>query len=140
MSTNTVQLIQDSFEQLRPRADELVTRFYERLFSEHPEVRPLFPDDMSAQKGKLAASIGLVVKNAGHLDRIEDALMDMGARHVDYGTEPAHYPVVRDTLLATMAELAGPIWSEQLHKAWSGALDAVAETMLRGAARRKKAA
>lgn len=141
MDQAQVKRIRDSFDALAPKVDELMTSFYDRLFTENPTVRPMFPQDMAEQKKHLAAAVGLVVKNADKLDAITPALEEMGARHVGYGAQPAHYGVVRDTLLAAMADLAGSIWTAQLEEDWKIALNAVAEVMLRGAenAQRKAA-
>ncbi|MBL8757329.1 MAG: globin [Phycisphaerae bacterium] len=128
-----VQRIRASFDLVAPRATGLVDRFYERLFKAAPGVRGMFPADMSKQKGHLLAAIGMVVKHADDFNALEKPLMDMGARHVGYGAKPEHYGLVRDTLLATLAEFAGPAWNEQLNQDWTAALNAVASTMIRGA-------
>ena len=131
--TTDADRIRSSFDALAPRADELIEAFYERLFSENPGVRPMFPDDMSAQRKHLASAIALVVKHADNLEPITDALEQMGARHVGYGAQPAHYPIVRDTLLATLAQFAGDLWTQDLADAWERAINAVAGLMLTGA-------
>lgn len=59
--------------------------------------------------------------------------MKMGARHLDYGTKPEHYPVVAGALLGAMAELARPIWTPQLEEDWTAAVNAIARVMLKGA-------
>lgn len=41
MSLN-VELLEQSFEQIKPRANDFVASFYENLFAAHPEVKPLF--------------------------------------------------------------------------------------------------
>ena len=63
------QRIKDSFNTLAPHGEALVNRFYERLFSEHPAVRPMFPDDMGQQKKHLLASLAVqwVRADATHL-------------------------------------------------------------------------
>lgn len=133
MNGEQIQRIRASFATLAPHADAAMTAFYERLFEEHPGVRPLFPDDMTAQKKHLAAAIGLVVKHAEHLDAIAHTLRDMGVRHAGYGACPEHYGVVRDTLLTVLGESAGDAWSDTLRDDWADALNAVAARMLEGA-------
>ncbi len=84
-------------------------------------------------------SLGNIVRSAGCFENIRDAgklekpLQDMGARHVGYGTAPEHYPVVRDTLVSVMADMAGEAWNDQLTQDWNGALDFVSSVMLEGA-------
>ncbi len=125
--------IRDSFNLLAPKADLLMDTFYERLFAAFPPVRGMFPKDMTQQKKHLTAAIALVVKFADNLGAIEKPLLEMGARHAGYGAKAEHYGLVRDTLLGTMKDLAGDAWTQQLHSDWTAAVNAVAETMIRGA-------
>lgn len=133
MDQQQIKRLTDSFHLLAPRGEELVDRFYARLFSTHPQVRSMFPREMKEQKGKLLKSLALVVKNLSRVDELQQPLKDMGARHVAYGTQPEHYPVVRDTLVSVMAEMAKEVWNEQLQQDWNGAIDLVASVMLAGA-------
>lgn len=125
--------IRTSFEALAPRADELVGRFYDALFAEHPEVRPIFPEEMTGQRRHLLTALALIVRHLDDLDSLRTPLMKLGARHAAYGAQRPHYPVVRDTLLRVMAEIAGPRWTDQLHDDWTIAINAIAETMIGGA-------
>ncbi len=125
--------IRASFELVAPRADALVEAFYVNLFAAAPAARALFPSDLTQQRQHLAAAIALVVKHAGGLETLAPALRAMGVRHIGYGATPAHYGVVRDVLIATLAEHAGAAWSAQLAADWRAALDAVAGMMLDGA-------
>lgn len=140
MNTSQVELIRTSFEMVAPRGEELISAFYDHLFADYPGVRDLFPADMTAQKGHLLAAVGLVVKNADKLGELAPQLEEMGARHVGYGAEPAHYPAVRDTMLKTLGAFAGDAWTDEIHEAWEAALNAVAEAMIRGAEKSAKKA
>lgn len=140
METTSAARIQASFRVLAPHAVELVDAFYARLFEAAPPARALFPADMASQKRHLLAALALVVREAEQLEQLAPALREMGARHVSYGARPEHYPLVRDTLLATLAAFAGAHWTAQLAADWRGALDRVAALMLEGAQRAENAA
>ncbi len=137
--TSDADLIRTSFDAVASQAETIIDRFYDNLFATAPSVRPLFPDDMTQQKRHLLSAVSLVVKHADRLDELTGALMDMGERHVRYGAQEAHYPVVRDVMLMTLAEVAGDAWTPEFEGAWRRALDRVAQTMLEGAARSKAA-
>lgn len=132
--TPASDLLKASFKAVEPRANEVVDRFYEKLFTTAPGVRSLFPKDMGAQKRHLLAALSLVVKDSHRLEVLAAPLREMGKRHVAYGAKPEHYPVVRDTLLATLAEFAGSLWTGPMAAAWEGAINSVAGVMLAGAA------
>lgn len=133
MDAAQVARIRLSFDAIAPRAHALVDLFYDKLFANYPQVRAMFPADMAKQKQHLLSAVALVVKNADKLDTLRPALMDMGARHVGYGAKEAHYPIVRDTMLGALAEIAGPVWNAQLQQDWAAALNAVASVMIEGA-------
>lgn len=133
LSQSQVDLIRTSAERLGDSNILATNAFYTGLFKEAPGVRGLFPDDMFEQSQKLWDTIVMVVEQADNLGEIEGKLLALGARHVKYGAEPAHYPVVTNVLIDTIAKLMNDEWSSETQDAWKTALDAVCATMIQGA-------
>lgn len=127
-----IQRIEDSFKLLAPRGEELVDRFYANLFARHPAVRPLFPAEMKSQESMLLAALVLAVKSLRDPDNLRAALLGLGARHEEIGMREEHYPVVRDTLVDVMGQMAGDAWTSQLNDDWTAAIDFVASVMIEG--------
>lgn len=125
-----VDLLEASFGLLAPRGEELVERFYTRLFSVAPAARAMFPDDMAGQKRALLGSLGMIVSSLRAPEKLGPYLDRLGRRHFDYGAIEAHYDIVGSVLLETMAEMAGPAWNSDLHDAWTTAYGAVKGIML----------
>ena len=132
MDSQAIERLQASFALLAPRAEMLADTFYRRLFAQVPAVRELFPDDLSTQQKKLVAALVMVVRNLRTPEALREPLLEMGERHAGYGAKPEHYPVVRDTLIGTLAALTGDTWNDQLAADWRSALDSVANVMLEG--------
>ena len=129
-----VEVLERSFELLKPQAETLVSRFYDRLFEKYPAVKPMFArTTLPEQKKKLLASLVLVIQNLRRPETLGPVLKQMGARHVGYGTQPAHYGAVAETLLGVMAEMAGTAWTSEVKQAWTDALNTIAHIMLEGA-------
>jgi hemoglobin-like flavoprotein len=127
--------LESSFDLVAARGEELVDTFYARLFATAPAVQPLFAHaDLRRQKAMLLATLVLLRKSLRNLDAITPKLRELGARHVAYGAQPAHYPVVAEVLLASMAEIAADAWRPEYERAWANALGVVATAMLEGAA------
>lgn len=135
MTPDRIDRLEESFDALKPQAEGLVNSFYQILFERAPQVRSLFPDDLTEQKKKLLASLAFVVAHLRKPEELAGALRDLGARHVGYGTCEAHYPVVRDCMLEAMSASAGVGWTPQLAQDWRAALDHVAGLMIEGANR-----
>lgn len=134
MSLN-VELLEQSFTVVAPRADELVETFYRHLFADYPEVRPLFEQtEMAEQRKKLLASLNLVVENLRRPDVLVPMLEQMGATYVEYGAKEEHYPAVGASLVKSLAEVSGDAWTGEMAVAWSEALGEIAHHMLNGAA------
>jgi hemoglobin-like flavoprotein len=130
-----IELLEQSFAAVAPKGDKLVDVFYRNLFADFPQVKPLFNNVvMMEQKKKLLASLKLVVANLRHPSKLEAALEELGSRHVDYGTEPAHYPAVGQTLLKSLSEIAGDAWTVELQQAWAEAYGQISRCMIAGAA------
>lgn len=136
MDSSDVSLVQDSFAKVAPIADTAADLFYERLFAIAPEVRPLFPDDMSEQKAKLMQTLAVAVRGLDRPETVIPALEDLGRRHVGYGVEAAHYDAVGAALLHTLARGLGDGWNPELERAWTRTYALVATTMQSGAAPR----
>jgi hemoglobin-like flavoprotein len=131
-----LEALETSFDLVAPRGDELMDVFYARLFEAAPAVKPLFArTDLRKQKIMLLRVLGLLRQSLRNLDSIVPVLHDLGARHVAYGAQPEHYPVVGAVLIASMAEVAGDAWRPEYERAWAAAYDVVARAMLDGAAR-----
>lgn len=130
-SSIDVDTIEASFAAVAPQAEKLVERFYEELFKRYPDVQPMFADaDIREQRGKLLSALKLVVANVRTPESLVPALEEMGRRHQGYGAVADHYGAVAATLLDVMQEIAGPAWTPEVQKAWSGALGLIAEIML----------
>jgi nitric oxide dioxygenase len=125
--------LETSFDLVAPRGDDLMDEFYSRLFAAAPAVKPLFPTDMRRQKTMLLGALVLLRKSLRDLDSIAPKLRELGARHVTYGAQPEHYPVVGTALIGSMAHIAGDAWKREYEVAWSEAFEIVAATMLEGA-------
>ncbi len=129
-----ISALETSFDHIAPRGDQLVDAFYSRLFAVAPDVKPLFADtDLKRQKAMLLAALILLRKSLRDLDSVTPTLRDMGARHVRYGAQPQHYPVVGEVLIASMAQVAGEAWTPEYQLAWTEAFAVVAGVMLEGA-------
>ena len=131
--TLDVELLESSFAQIRPRLSSFAASFYQVLFILHPETKPLFENtNMEAQEQKLAESLVLVVLNLRQLGFLTQALKDLGARHVQYGILPEHYPLVGNAILTTFSYYLGSDWTPEVKKAWKDAYNLISSIMLEG--------
>ncbi|HEX2691143.1 MAG TPA: globin domain-containing protein [Kofleriaceae bacterium] len=125
-----VNLLRESFEAVATAHPQFVTRFYEILFERYPKAQALFPpNNMARQAEMLTAALVAVLDHIEDATWLQDTLGALGAKHVGYGVTREMYDWVGASLLAALAEVAGPAWTPELHGAWSEAYGAIAALM-----------
>ncbi|MBS0521835.1 MAG: hemin receptor [Proteobacteria bacterium] len=129
MTPQQIDLVQTSFQKVVPIAATAADLFYDRLFEIAPEVRALFPQDMTEQKKKLMAMLGTVVANLNKLDTILPAVTALGQRHKTYGVTADQYAPVGAALLWTLEKGLGPDFTPDTKAAWTEAYTALAGVM-----------
>jgi methyl-accepting chemotaxis protein len=132
-----VETLEKSFDLVAPQGDELMRTFYDNLFETAPSVKPLFADvDMERQRQALLNMLLVLRESLRDLDDIVPDLEELGARHIEYGAQPEHYPVVGEVLIGAMAQVAGDAWKPEYTSAWQEAYQIVQGVMLSGASAR----
>ena len=142
MSDLNPKIIKESFELIRPIAFEFVNEFYKVLFEKYPEAKPIFEnvENMEGQKRALAKSLETAVDNLENTDELVSFLKALGARHINYGVEEAHYPLVGDALLIAMESFFGDDWTEEVSAQWKKVYCTIAALMISGAREKNQAA
>ena len=129
-----VELLEQSFEKVKLQANEFAASFYDNLFTDYPDAKPLFANtNIAEQSKKLLASLVFVVENLKKPGALTEALQGLGARHVKYGALPEHYPLVGNSLLKTFEQYLGEDWTDEVKQAWVDAYGVITEVMLAGA-------
>jgi hemoglobin-like flavoprotein len=134
MTPEQVTMVQDSFKKVVPIAGTAADLFYNRLFEIAPDVRPLFPHDLSEQKKKLIAMLATAVTNLHQVETILPAVENLGKRHVAYGVTDKMYQPVGAALLWTLEQGLGPDFTPELKGAWTETYMALAGVMQKAAA------
>jgi hemoglobin-like flavoprotein len=124
------QTIRRSWGLVAPIADTVPDLFYKRLFDIAPQYRPLFSDDMVAQKRKLVSMLNFVVKAldwpdeywTAHISPDDDLVMvvaALGRRHAKlYKVPDEAYAPVGEALLWTLDYGLGEAFTSDVREAW----------------------
>ena len=140
MTPNQIKLVQTSFAQVAPIAATAADLFYGRLFEIAPQVRAMFPDDLSEQKKKLMAMLSTAVAGLNHLDTLVPAVQALGRRHAGYGVKAQHYASVGSALLWTLEKGLGETFTPEVKDAWATTYIVLSTTMMNAANERPMAA
>ncbi len=121
MKPANVELVQKTFAEVAPIAEQAAALFYGRLFEIAPEVKPMFKSDMVAQGRKLMSTLSVVVRGLSDLPSILPAAGNLAKKHVSYGVTAAHYEPVGAALLWTLEKGLGDKWTPEVAAAWTEA-------------------
>ena len=133
MTPEAIEQIRSSFASLTATERQLSGRFYEKLFATAPNLRRLFPADLTVLQGHFEAALALVIRNLGEMDALRDPLRDLGAQHVHWGARPEDYITAREALVGAIGSLC-PSWNAELEGHWRAAVTAIIVPMIEGAA------
>jgi hemoglobin-like flavoprotein len=129
MTSESIRLVQTSWQTVLPIADQAATLFYGRLFELDPSLRVLFRGDMAEQGKKLMQMITVAVKSLTNLDQVIPAVQALGRRHVGYGVTDAHYSTVGMALLWTLEQGLGAGFTPEVRAAWTETYTTLATVM-----------
>ena len=125
-----IALVQWSWEQVLPIADDAAQLFYGRLFELDPSLRPMFAhSDMAEQRRKLMQMITVAVRGLERLDTLLPAVRALGARHVGYGVKDEHYDTVGAALLWTLEQGLGAAFTPEVRESWAATYGTLASIM-----------
>jgi len=134
---SSTEAITHTFSLVNQVGDAAVAYFYGRLFAENPELRPMFPAAMDAQRDRLFRALTRIVHSLSKPEDMEPYLNQLGLDHRKYGVLAEHYPAVGRALLATLRRFSGDAWTPGAEAAWAGAYERA--TLLMTAAADKSA-
>ncbi|MFD0571276.1 globin domain-containing protein [Kitasatospora gansuensis] len=126
-------LIRASFAVVERRADQLVKYFYVHLFAHSPELRRLFPKELTEQRDRLFHALTQLVLQLERPDRLTEYLRALGRDHRKFQAAAEHYPAVGASLLAALRHFSGHSWTQEIEKSWTEAYTVISQTMLEGA-------
>ena len=122
MTPEQIDLVEATFTVFYPdRYDEFATDFYARLFALNPELRRLFPAEMSRQRSKLMTTFNIIINGLRHPNSLRPVLSKLGQLHVNEGVRPTDYQTLGMALNGTLESYLGAQWSPGVAEAWDAA-------------------
>ena len=133
LSEETRTIIKSTAPVLEDHGVTITTRFYQRLFEEHPELLNIFNHANQAQGRQQTALAKTVYAAAIHIDNLAEimpAVIQIGHKHVSLGVKAEHYPIVGAHLLLAMKEVLGDAATDEIIQAWSDAYGVIADAFI----------
>lgn len=139
LSTEQKQIVQQSFAQILPNAEQLAALFYDRLFQLDPDLRPLFQSDLEQQQKKFIQTLEIAVHGLYNLRVMVPVLQRLAIRHIDYGVRSEHYDTVGEALIWTLEQGLADRFTGKERTSWVALYDFIASVMTEAAASEQSA-
>lgn len=130
MTPEQIELVQTTWDKVKPNSEVVAEMFYARLFELDPSLRTLFKGDMKEQGKKLMATLSLAVSSLTKLEEILPAVQALGRRHVEYGVPDESYQTVGAALLDTLEKGLGDDFTDDVKEAWTVTYVTLSNVML----------
>jgi len=133
MTPETIAQIKRSHAAVAATPRQLSSHFYKELFERAPDLRRLFPTDLTLLQGHFEAALAIVIRNLDDMQALGESLRDLGAQHVHWGARPEDYVTARESLIAATRWLSSD-WNAAIERHWRSAITSIIVPMIEGAA------
>ncbi|WP_026591256.1 NO-inducible flavohemoprotein [Bacillus sp. UNC437CL72CviS29] len=131
LSAKTIEIVKSTVPLLQEKGVEITTRFYQIMFSEHPELLNIF-NHTNQKKGRqqqaLASAVYAAATYIDNLEAIIPAVKQIGHKHRSLGIKAEHYPIVGKCLLQAIKEVANA--PQEVLDAWGEAYGVIADAFI----------
>jgi hemoglobin-like flavoprotein len=118
MTPRQRMLVQSTYELAIPRLNMVSDRFYSRLLKRNPQIKSMFKGDLRVQSQLFTKAITQVIHNLHDQVKVEEMLVDLGARHQQYGVTRNHYELASKVLISSVRQATGIRFTYEIQKAW----------------------
>lgn len=133
LSEQTIRVIKSTVPVLEVHGVAITKRFYERLFTAHPELLNLFNHANQKQGRQQSALANAVYAAAVNIDRLEailPAVKQIAHKHRSLGVKPEQYPLVGENLLGAIKDVLGDAATDEILGAWAEAYGVIASAFI----------
>ncbi|MFD3446182.1 NO-inducible flavohemoprotein [Microbacteriaceae bacterium 4G12] len=131
LSAKTIEIVKATVPLLQESGVEITKRFYQIMFSAHPELLHIFNhtnQKVGRQPQALANAVYAAAVHIENLEVIVPVVKQIGHKHRSLGVKAEHYPIVGQCLLQAIKEVANA--PEEVLAAWGEAYGVIADVFI----------
>lgn len=133
LSEKTIQVIKSTVPVLEKHGTEITKRFYQMMFTAHPELLNIFNHANQSKGRQQTALANAVYAAAVHIDKLETILpvvKQIAHKHRSLGVKPEQYPIVGENLLSAIKDVLGDAATDEILNAWAEAYGVIADVFI----------
>ncbi|MCT8138464.1 NO-inducible flavohemoprotein [Anaerobacillus sp. CMMVII] len=133
LSRETITIIKSTVPVLAEHGEAITKRFYEMLFSNHPELLNIFNHAHQKQGKQPKALANTVYAAAMHIENLEaiiPVVKQIAHKHRSLNVRAEHYPIVGEHLLLAIKDVLGEAATDEIINAWGEAYGLIADVFI----------
>lgn len=133
LNQKTIEIVKSTVPVLEKYGKDITTRFYQLLFSNHPELLNIFNSanqKQGRQQTALANAVYAAAANIDNLGAIIPVVKQIGQKHRALGITPEQYPIVGENLLKAIKDVLGEAATDEIIEAWAEAYGVIADAFI----------
>lgn len=128
-----IEIIHSTVPILQDKGVEITSKFYKRMFENHPELRNMFNQPnhkQGLQSTALATAVLAAAQHIEDLTPIVPVVIPIAHKHCGLEVKPEHYPIVGENLLAAIMEVTGLEEDDPIIETWGKAYGEIADAFI----------
>jgi nitric oxide dioxygenase len=133
LSQQTIDIIKSTVPVLEKYGEQITSRFYQLMFTNHPELKNIFNQTHQKLKNQPRALANAVYAAAKYIDRLEvilPAVERIFHKHRSVGVTREQYPIVGQNLLLAIKDVLGDAATDEILNAWAEAYGVIADIFI----------
>lgn len=133
LDRETISIIKSTVPVLAEHGEQITKRFYEMMFTDHPELLNIFNHANQKQGKQPKALANTVYAAAMHIDNLEaiiPVVKQIAHKHRSLNIKASHYPIVGKYLLLAIKDVLGDAATDDIINAWAEAYGVIADVFI----------
>ena len=133
LDQKTIDIIKSTVPVLEEHGVSITKRFYELLFTNHPELLNVFNhvnQKQGRQQTALANAVLAAAKYIDNLSVILPAVTQIAQKHRSLGITPEQYPIVGENLIQAIKDVLKEAANDEIIEAWTKAYGAISDAFI----------
>ncbi|MCM3600052.1 NO-inducible flavohemoprotein [Robertmurraya korlensis] len=133
LDSKTIEIIKSTVPVLAQHGEAITKRFYEMMFTNHPELLNIFNHANQKQGRQPKALANTVYAAAAYIDNLEAILpvvRQIAHKHRSLQVKAEHYPIVGKHLLLAIKDVLGDAATDDIINAWGKAYGVIADVFI----------
>jgi len=108
-----------------------VDNFYQYMFGHYPEIRDLFPENLSAQKANILTTLDNVINGIDFTETLEAEFFSLGQHHKSLGVKKEMFEMFIITIVEVARMTSDDTLTQKELTAWEKAFREISNIMLK---------